>query len=216
MCPLCLYVLSADFVVRIMGRYGFSNCTNYIDDFLVQGNDEESRDRAQRFFVTLLRKLGFEVSESKLIRSSQTVTYLGINVNTVSMEYSLPLEKLNRLFPMIELFRGRDSATKLELQSLVGYLSHCSFIVKGGRLFTRRLITLICSLPHDRAVGQLGPEVKADLDWWLCFASFQRQGHNYKGPVSGINFSLNRCISIRLWGNFWRRFLPWYLVTTRD
>lgn len=97
----------------------------------------ESCDRAQKFLVSLLRKLGFEVSESKMIRPSQQVTYLGVNINIVSMEYSLPLEKLERLFPMIESFQGRASVTKLELQSLVGYLSHCSYIVRGGRLFTR-------------------------------------------------------------------------------
>lgn len=32
------------------------------------------------------------------------------------------------------------------------------------------MIALIRSLPHDWAVGQLGPEIKADLDWWLAFA----------------------------------------------
>lgn len=169
-CAPFVFTCLSDFIVRVMHRYGYVKCTNYIDDFLVHGEDEESCNRAQKFLVHILRKLGFEVSDAKLILPSQSVIYLGVNINTISMEYSLPVEKLSRLFPMVESFQGRESATKLELQSLVGYLSHCSYVVRGGRVFTRRLIDLIRSLPHDRAVGQLGHEVKADLDWWFSFA----------------------------------------------
>lgn len=110
------------------------------------------------------------MSDSKLVLPSQSVTYLGININTVTMEYSLPNEKLMRLFPMIKSFKNRSSATRLELQSLAGYLTHCSYVVRGGRVFTRRIIDLIRRLSYDREVGQLDINIRADLDWWLCFA----------------------------------------------
>lgn len=65
---------------------------------------------------------------------------------------------------------NKDWATKLELQSLAGILSHCSYVVKGGCVFTRRIINLINSLAHDRARGKLSMLVKSDLQWWKSFA----------------------------------------------
>lgn len=71
---------------------------------------------------------------------------------------------------MIKSFKNRSSATRLELQSLAGYLTHCSYVVRGGRVSTRRIIDLIRRLSYDREVGQLDINIRADLDWWLCFA----------------------------------------------
>lgn len=169
-CAPYIFTCLSDFVVRTMARYGYGKCTNYIDDFLCCGVDEASCRNSQNFLVGLLRKLGFEVSTSKMVPPSQRVTYLGIEINTVSMEYSLPAQKLANLFPMIKSFQDRSSATRIELQSLAGYLNHCSYVVRGGRVFTRRIIDLIRALPHDRAIGKLDNRVRADLDWWSSFA----------------------------------------------
>lgn len=168
-CAPYIFTCLSDFVVRTMTRYGFPNCTNYIDDFLCYGNDRDECTRCQDFMVRLLNYLGFDVSISKLVRPSQIVTYLGVTINTCMMEFSLPQEKLERLFPLLDSFRNRTTATRHELQSLVGYLSHCSYVVKGGRVFTRRLINLIRCLPHDKAIGHLDSMIKSDLDWWLTF-----------------------------------------------
>lgn len=169
-CAPYVFTCLSDFVVRTMSRYGYGKCTNYIDDFLCYGVDEASCRDSQNFLVDLLKKLGFEVNVSKMVPPSQRVTYLGIEINTISREYSLPEHKLANLFPMIRSFQNKVSATRLELQSLAGYLNHCSYVVRGGRVFTRRVIDLIRSLPHDRAVGRINNLVKADLDWWDCFA----------------------------------------------
>lgn len=105
-----------------------------------------------------------------MIHPSQRVQYLGIDIDTVLMEYLLPPDKLARLEPLLSSFQGRELATKLQLQSLAGLLSHCSYVLKGGRVFTCRIIDLINTLPHDKSVGWLDELVKSDLSWWQSFA----------------------------------------------
>lgn len=168
-CAPYIFSSISDFVVRVMGRYGYT-CVNYIDDFLCYGTDADTCRDCQNFLIRLLEYLGFQVSKQKMILPSQKVQYLGMCINTVDMEYSLPPQKLAKLGPLVGSFIGRDYATKVDLQSLAGVLSHCSYAVRGGRVFTRRIINVIKSLHHDKSVGHLGPLIKSDLSWWQSFS----------------------------------------------
>lgn len=85
---------------------------------------------------------------------------------------------------MVESFIDRDHATKHVLQSLAGVLSHCSYVVRGGRVFTRRIINLIKSLTHDRAVGSLNALIKSDLTWWKSFSAMFNGKARIVGPPS--------------------------------
>lgn len=117
----------------------------------------------------VLNYLGFDVANHKIVSPAQQVVYLGIHINTTTMEYSLPADKLAKLLPTLRKFLEKDRATKVELQSLAVYLSHCSYVVRGGRVFVSRLIELINSLDSSRSVGIINELVRADLQWWLSF-----------------------------------------------
>lgn len=71
---------------------------------------------------------------------------------------------------MLRQFVAKHSATKNELQSLAGYLSHCSYVIRGSRVFVRRLINLINSLSSSRSRCVIDELVRADLEWWLRFS----------------------------------------------
>lgn len=169
-CAPYIFTRISEFIVRTMDRYGFKDCVSYIDDFLCQGNTEQECRECQKFLVKLLEFLGFNVARHKLILPSQKVLYLGMYIDTINMEYSLPQHKLDKLGPLVDSFMGRDTATKLQLQSLAGVLSHCSYVVRGGRVFTRRITNLIKTLPNDSSLGRISDLMKSDLCWWKSFA----------------------------------------------
>lgn len=169
-CAPYIFTCISEFVVRLMGRYGFHNCVSYIDDFLCQGDTAQACRECQNFLIKLLEFLGFTVSKSKIILPSQKGQYLGMYIDTVKMEYSLPPHKLDKLGPLVGSFIGKDTATKKQLQSLAEVLSHCSYVVRGGRVFTRRITNLIRSLPNDSSLGNINDLIKSDLRWWQSFA----------------------------------------------
>ena len=79
-----------------------------------------------------------------MIAQSQVVKYLGLHIDSVNMELSLPPDKLDRLNMLVGSF-GLDTkirATKHDLDSLCGVVSHASKVVCGGRTFSRHMFNL--------------------------------------------------------------------------
>ena len=60
-------------------------------------------------------------------------------------------------------------ATKRQFQSLAGRLSWAAGVVKGGRVFLRRIFNKISSLQHASHRSIISCEVRNDLLWWFSF-----------------------------------------------
>ena len=168
-CSPYIFQMFTDFVVRCMRRRGFYATFGYLDDFIVLGDTREECMLALNVLYMLLRQLGFHLAYEKMVMPAQCVTYLGIQIDSVSMELSLPPGKLTSMSELVSTFCNRDKATKKELQSLAGHLSHASTVVKGGRTFSRRVINLIKCLPDGGREVPLPPWFQDDLMWWKSF-----------------------------------------------
>ena len=53
-----------------------------------------------------------------------TLPFLGIELDSIALEFQLPLDKLQRLKEVLGSWRDRHSCKKRELLSLIGLLSH--------------------------------------------------------------------------------------------
>ena len=95
--------------------------------------------------------------------------FLGIELDTVAGILRLPKEKLLRLQAEIGRWAGRQSCTKRDLLSLIGQLQHACCVVKPGRSFLRRMISLstVAKELHHRI--RLNRGFRSDLQWWACF-----------------------------------------------
>ena len=72
--------------------------SGYIDDFFIQGNDSRECYFSLEEAVFLLLQLGFHVHpEKSVLIPSQSLTFLGFNVNSVSMTVTLIQEKRDQL-----------------------------------------------------------------------------------------------------------------------
>ena len=86
---------------------------------------------------------------------------------TDSMELSLPQGKLDWLCSLLDLVAGKKS---IPAESLVGYLSHASVVVRPGQQFMLNMYSLMAN-------AKLGgwPRVRhnstfqAGLQWWQTF-----------------------------------------------
>ena len=70
---------------------------------------------------------------------------------------------------MVYFWRSRRSATKQQLQSLIGHLSHAATVVIPGRTFLRCMIELTKRAKHPRHHIRLTTDFRSDLQWWVSF-----------------------------------------------
>ena len=66
----------------------------------------------------------------KLEGPSTTVTFLGILIDTARLKLRVPLDKLARLRQLVASWLGKSSGRRLDLESLLGHLSHATVVVK--------------------------------------------------------------------------------------
>ena len=161
----------SDLIVKIANARGASRIINYLDDFLVIANDAETCKAHRDIVTSTIELLGFLVAWNKVTEPSTVATFLGISIDTVNMELSLPLEKVDKLKNFLTTLLEKDAATKKELERVGGLVSHCSYVVRGGRTFSRRIFDLAASYTrHSRSIP-LNDAIKADFQWWLSFCT---------------------------------------------
>ena len=136
---------------------------------------------ALRVAVPLYSELGLPAAPSKVAGPSTSITFLGITIDSLKQELRLPEDKLSRLLTTLRLWSSRRSATKRQLQSLIGQLSHAAAVVRPGRSFMRHLIDTMAIPRRQHHMVRLNLRCKADIAWWLSFV----QGWN------GVSFLPN-------------------------
>ena len=116
---------------------------HYLDDFLIVGDPESQECKlALETMKNLCARLGVPIAHHKTEGPTCRLTFLGIELDTRSGTLRLPVVKLQRLQREITQWMGRSSCTKRELLSLIGQLQHACCVVRPGRTFLRRMISL--------------------------------------------------------------------------
>lgn len=160
-------------VKRMLKKRGIEACVVYLDDFLIIAPTEEACIRAMNILITLLRKLGFSISWSKVAGPSQSITFLGVNIDTIRMMLELPQDKLHETIALIDKFSSMKRASRKQLQSLAGKLNWASSVVRGGRTYLRRILDMIQPLRAQNHKSKLSNEFHADVFWWKhCLCHF--------------------------------------------
>jgi len=156
-------------VRRIMARKGHTNVVAYLDDFFICESTKDACASTLKTLILLLRKLGFAINWNKVVDPTTSITFLGIEVDSIAMELRLPGDKLKVLREELDRFANLNRASKKQLQSLTGKLAWSASVVHGGRVFLRRLFDAIASLKRDSHRIRLRAELLADINWWKTF-----------------------------------------------
>ena len=141
---------------------------NYSDDI---GGAESTLCRAEASFTALgklFEELGLEESLDKAHAPSTKMPYLGVMFDTVAMTMSIPPEKIQEIRSEVSLWVKKTTATRKNLQKLLGKLFWVSRCVRFSRSFMSRLLG---QLKLTNAVGEnkkvkLSHDCMADIQWW--------------------------------------------------
>jgi len=95
---------------------------HYLDDFIRVASSKTLAASQKQSLISTWEKLGVPMEVSKLEGPAQCIKFLGIEVDTVSLQLRLSADKLQRLKAELASCILRVTLFKKELESLVGLL----------------------------------------------------------------------------------------------
>ena len=133
-----LFSAVADALQGMMQLQGVSFVENCIDDFVTmsKAGSRECADNIRIMHETC-EECGVPVKEKKSEGLTSKLQFLGIEINAMAMELSLPPEKLANLLKLLLNWRGKNSCTKRDLLSIIDSLSHAAKVIWSGCAFLR-------------------------------------------------------------------------------
>ncbi|KAM3912164.1 uncharacterized protein RB166_020655 [Leptodactylus fuscus] len=143
---------------------------HYLDDFLFVVPASDSRCQfLLDSFRSLMSHFGVPLSPEKTVGPTTVLSFLGIELDSISMVFRLPGDKLERLTDLLRGFLAVSKVTLKQMQSLLGLLVFTCRIMPMGRVFSRRLSlsTRGISSPYHRI--RLTRSLKSDLSVWMSF-----------------------------------------------
>ncbi|CAJ0927860.1 unnamed protein product [Ranitomeya imitator] len=150
--------------------------THYLDDFLIvgpAGSDICSTALAQ--FKDAMAHFGVPLSPEKTIGPVSVITFLGIEIDSVAMEFRLPKEKIDKLLDLISGCISVGKVTLTQMQSLLGSLNFACRVMPAGRIFSRRLMIATRGVRHRHHRIRITAHLRSVLNTWKLFLS------NYNG-----------------------------------
>ena len=143
----------------------------YVDDFKHIGKNKEECVTSRQILKSVANKAGWLFSEAKEQEPSTCTKFLGYNLNTVSMKFEVPEDKLKHVLMKVNVLLARKfTTTNRKLAKVVGHLASLYRAFPGfSRLMLRSCYaTLEVSVEQgdwDRPI-KLSEEAKYELSWW--------------------------------------------------
>ncbi len=147
---------------------------HYVDDFMILIKGINAAKLALESVIKLFAELGIPISMSKLEGPSTSMIFLGILFDSQSMTIRLDDDKLKSIHDELSAWSDRSTASREQLQSIIGVLSFAAKVVAPGRTFLRRMIDHMKTIPyHSDSSTQypLSESFNLDLQWWRRFLS---------------------------------------------
>ena len=148
-----------------------SSVTHYLDDFLFVGSSRSSCSTLLNTFTTICEELGVPLAHEKTEGPSQTITFLGLEIDTLRQEIRVPEGKVQKICAQNQQTLSQAKISLLGIQSLVGSLNFLCRAIAPGRAFLRRLIALSIGLNHPYHKVRITKGARLDLLMWLQFLS---------------------------------------------
>ena len=116
-------------------KFGCSHMVHILDDFFFVGESYETCVDALLQFLKLCAYTGFPIAEEKTFFPRTSMDFVGISLDSCSMEAKLPVDKVSKCLHLLEEFFGEKSCRLRELQRLLGFLNFCCLVIVGAGLF---------------------------------------------------------------------------------
>lgn len=152
-----------------LNKLGIQGMVHVLDDFLLIEKSKSAAISRFKAFIDLCLDIGIPLSAEKTIFPTRVIEFLGITLDATKMEARLPPDKIEKCCTLLEKFLSLKTCSLCDMQSLIGTLNFACSVIKPGRAFLRRLISLTCHLSESQKFITISQEAKLDMKMWLSF-----------------------------------------------
>ena len=143
----------------------------YLDDWLILASSREEAIRARDLCLLLCQELGIIINPQKSsLEPSQTMTYLGVRLDSQTFLASPTPERMERFFLTTEEFLSSEEQLAKLWRVLLGLLASLILLVPGGRLRMRAVQLALregWDFQDEDTLVPLNSSCREDLRWWL-------------------------------------------------
>lgn len=163
----------------LINNYRLPYVLHLLDDFLVVTPPSSPPRFGLSSLITAFDALGVPLSEEKTVGPATSIEFLGITLDSVSFQASLPAEKVHRISLLLSNYISAVCCTKRQLLSLLGHLNYAVRIIPQGKPFLSFLLAKAAAVHslHDLVVLDASCRTemrlwKYFLDAWNCVSFF--------------------------------------------
>ncbi len=157
-------------IIRWLARQiGIDNIYGYLDDFFIVDDTEYGCLEKKELFKSYMSSLGWVFNEEKDKGPAQIMELLGIEIDAWEQTLRITEKRMSTSILMLEEWRGRESATRREIASLVGKLQFLALACRPGRAFLRRAIDSLRGAESWDTKISLDSGILWDIHWWRMF-----------------------------------------------
>ncbi|XP_044217636.1 uncharacterized protein LOC122989025 [Thunnus albacares] len=155
----------------LSNNYKLPYVIHLLEDFLTVTPPSSPPSYGLTTMISAFTDLGVPLSPEKTEGPSTSLEFLGITLNSITLQASLPTEKLHRISLLIQNFLMANTCTKRQLLSLLGHFNYATRIIPQGRSFLSHLLSIATAVPsiHDHVT--LDSACKMELKMWHQFLS---------------------------------------------
>jgi hypothetical protein len=161
---VCTQLLSV--VAFVLTQRG-AHFIRYLDDFLfvapTQAQLAATLQTAQQVFADF----GLLVNPDKTEGPSQRITFLGIQLDSLSQTLSCTAQRVSELHSLLQPLRSQRIIRRRHLESVLGKLSFAAQVLPGARPFMRRMLDAIKRCRKRSTPVRIDAGFRADVRYWI-------------------------------------------------
>ncbi|KAG1935441.1 hypothetical protein F2P79_019279 [Pimephales promelas] len=142
-----------------------------LDDFLIITPAFTPPYAGLSSLIKVFSELGVPLSKEKTLGPCTSIEFLGITLDSISFQASLPPEKTQRISLLLSNYLLADRCTKHQLLALLGHLNYAIRIIPQEKSFLSHLLLKAATIPslHDKVT--LDEACKMEIRLWQQFLS---------------------------------------------
>ncbi|XP_057175508.1 uncharacterized protein LOC130545160 [Triplophysa rosa] len=167
--PKIFDMLSEAICWILSNNYAIPYLIHLLDDFLIISPPESVPAVHLTKVQEVFAKIGVPLAQEKTAGPSTSIEFLGIKLDMLKFQASLPKEKIDRTILIASSLIDTPYFSKRELLSILGHLNFAMRIILQGRPFVVHLLSLASSAHAQEDSIHLTSSCSDELSLWIKF-----------------------------------------------
>ncbi|XP_056617722.1 uncharacterized protein LOC130432405 [Triplophysa dalaica] len=167
--PKIFDMLSEAICWILSNNYAIPYLIHLLDDFLIISSPDSFPAAHLAKVQQVFKNLGVPLAPDKTSGPSTSIEFLGIKLDSLKFQASLPKEKIDRTILIASSLLSNPLCSKRELLSVLGHLNFAMRIIPQGRPFVSHLLSLASSAHALEDSLSISSSCLDELSLWIKF-----------------------------------------------